>query len=303
MANFFFTGWYLVFLDCFQSKIFVYCIDILMKEKIKNIIGNVLIALFPKKATSLEKRGLTIIDPKFNIIERQMRNAILKKAESSNNFDKLSTLHNDYWVNQGIDVFSWNNSFETNFLPNCTFLLDILNEKFLENDSPFDTFVEIGTGNGDVLHYLETKFSTIKKFIGIDLSSEQIRLNQEKYREHPKLEFVTADVLEWVKKEGRAHSIFMTSNGVFEYFTENQLRQFVAYTASLGPVLFVVIEPTVQNQNFELNPNSIIYGIEKSFSHHYAKIFDDYGFTIFHHSKKIFPPGSTIEMNYILAGN
>jgi len=35
-----------------------------MKEQIKNIIGNVLISLFPKKAASLEKRGLTIIDPK-----------------------------------------------------------------------------------------------------------------------------------------------------------------------------------------------------------------------------------------------
>jgi len=274
-----------------------------MKEQIKNIIGNVLIALFPKKVAKLEKRGLTIIDPKFNIIERQMRNAILKKAESNNNFDKLSKIHNDYWIHQGIDVFSWNNSFETNFLPNCTFLLDILNEKFFENDIQFDTLVEIGTGNGDVLHYLETHFSKIDKFIGIDLSSEQIKLNQEKYKEHSKLEFVNADVLDWVKKEGGKNTIFMTSNGVFEYFTENQLREFIQYAASLGPVLFVVIEPTVIDQNFELNPNSIIYGIEKSFSHHYAKIFHDYGFTIFHHSKKIFPPGSDIEMNYILAGN
>lgn len=274
-----------------------------MKERIKNIIGNMLIALFPKKAATLEKKGLTIIDPKFNIIERQMRNAILKKATSSNNFDKLSKIHNDYWINQGLDVFSWNNSFEDNFLPNCTFLVDLVKEKIKENDMQFDTFVEIGTGNGDVLHYLESNFPKINKFFGIDLSTKQIKINQEKYKEHSKLEFVNADVLEWVKKEGCTNTIFMTSNGVFEYFTENQLREFIKYASSLGRVLFVVIEPTVIDQNFELNPHSTIYGYEKSFSHNYARIFDDYGLTIYHHSTKILQPGDDIETSYILAGN
>lgn len=274
-----------------------------MKEQIKYILGNVLIALFPKKAASLEKRGLTIIDPKFNILERQMRSAILKKAESKNNFDKLSKIHNDYWVNQGIDVFSWNNSFTTNFLPNCTFLLDIVKEKFFENEKQFDTLVEIGTGNGDVLHYLETHFPKIDKFIGIDLSAEQIKINKEKYKENLRLEFVDSDAFEWLKKEGRKNTIFMTSNGVFEYFTEQQLREFIEYSSTLGQVLFIIIEPTDVNHNAEQNPNSIIYGIEKSFSHPYGKIFQDYGFTIFHHSKKILHPGDGYEMNYILAGN
>ena len=274
-----------------------------MKELIKNILGNVLLTLFPKKAASLEKRGLTLLDPKFNIVERQMRNAILKNAESKNNFDKLSKIHSDYWVNQGIDVFSWNNSFKANFLPNCTFLLDIVKEKFFENEIQFDTLVEIGTGNGDVLHYLETNFPKIDKFIGIDLSSEQIKINKEKYKENIRLEFVNSDVLEWVKKEGRKNTIFMTSNGVFEYFTEQQLREFIEYTNGLGKVLFVIIEPTEIDHNFELNPNSIIYGMEKSFSHNYGKIFQDYGLKIFHHSKKIIHPGSGNEMNYILAKN
>ncbi len=274
-----------------------------MKEQIKNIIGNVLLTLFPKKAASLEKRGLTIIDPKFNIIERQMRTAILKKAVSKNNFDKLSKIHNDYWVNQGIDVFSWNNSFTANFLPNCTFLLDIVKEKFFKNEIQFDTLVEIGTGNGDVLHYLETNFPKLDKFIGLDLSTEQIKINQERYKENLRLKFVNTDALEWVKKEGRKNTIFMTSNGVFEYFTEQQLREFVEYTNSLGQVLFVSIEPTVLNHNYELNPNSIIYGMEKSFSHNYDKIFQDSGFKIIHHSKKLLHPDSGNEMNYILAGN
>jgi len=274
-----------------------------MKNEIKKIFGTFLITLFPKKAARLEKRGLTIPDPKFNIIERQMRFAILNKAETKNNYDKLSKIHKEYWINKGTDVFAWNNSFVTNFLPNCAFLLDILKDKFFQNEPQFDTLVEIGVGNGDVLHYLESNFPKINKFIGIDLSLEQIKINKDKYKEHAKLEFVQADVSEWIKKEGRKNTIFMTANGVFEYFTETQLRELIEFSSSLGGVLFVVIEPTVIAQNFVENPNSIVYGIEKSFSHNYAKIFQDYGFTIHHHSKKVLQPGADIQMDYILAGN
>ena len=274
-----------------------------MKEQIKNILGNVLLTLFPKKAAILEKKGLTILVPKFNILERQMRNAILKNAESKNNFDKLSKIHNDYWVNQGIDVFSWNNSFRTNFLPNCIFLLDIVKENFFKNEIQFDTLVEIGVGNGDALHYLEINFPKIDKFIGIDLSTEQTKINQEKYKENVRLEFVNCDAFEWVKREGSKNTIFMTLNGVFEYFTEQQLRRFIEYINGLGQVLFVIIEPVVLNHNFEQNPNSTIYGIEKSFSHNYSKIFQDYGFKIIHHSKKLLNPDDSYEMNYILAKN
>ena len=273
-----------------------------MKEQIKNIIGNLLLVLFPKKAISLERRGFTMKNPKYSLIERQMCHAILNKAETKNNFDKLSKIHSNYWTNQGKDVFSMSESFKNNFLPNCTFLLDILKEKFFKNEIQFNILVEIGTGNGDVLHYLASTFPEIDKFIGIDLSIEQIKINQEKYKENIRLEFIDSDAFEWVKKEGRENMIFMTSNGVFEYFTEQQLREFIKYTNNLGQALFIIIEPNVLNHNFELNSNSIVYGIEKSFSHNYSKIFQDYGFEIFHHSKKQLQ-NYNCEMNYILAGN
>lgn len=272
-----------------------------MKEQIKRLIGNLLIIVLPKKAVGLEKKGLTIPISNFTLTERLMRNAILNKAENNNNFKKLSKIHTNFWVSQGKDFFSTSNSFTNNFLPNCTFIFDIVKDYFLKNEVQFDTFVEIGTGNGDVLHYLESNFPTVDKFIGIDLSKEQIRINKEKYKENLRLEFINSEVYQWVKKEGRKNMIFMTSNGVFEYFTEHQLRKFIKYTKSLDQVYFVIIEPTVLNQNFEENPKSIIYGWEKSFSHNYIKIFQDYGFKIYHQSKKIIHDNGC-EMNYIFAG-
>lgn len=273
-----------------------------MKQKIKSIIGNVLISLFPKKAARLEAKGLTMFDLNSSFFVRQMRHVILKNAESKNNLDQLSKIHNNFWVNQGSGVFSSNNSFKDNFLPNCTFIFDIVKEKFFKGEPQFDTLVEIGVGNGDVLHYLASNFPEIDKFIGIDLSAAQVKVNQEKYKANSKLEFINTDVLEWIKKEGRKNTIFVTSNGVFEYFTEQQLREFIKYINSLGRVLFVTIEPNEIDHDFELNPNSIVYGGERSFSHNYSKIFQDYGFTIFHHSKKRMTIYES-EMNYILAGN
>ncbi len=271
-----------------------------MKEQIKSVVGNLLVTLFPKKAARLESNGLTMFDLKSSFFVRQMRYVILKKAESKDNLEQLSKIHNNFWVNQGIGVFSWNNSFKDNFLPNCTFIFEILKEKFFKDEAQFDNLVEIGVGNGDVLNYLASNFPEIDKFIGIDLSVEQIMINQEKYKGNSKLVFIATDVLEWIKKEGRKNTIFVTSNGVFEYFTEQQLREFIKYVHSLGRVLFVTIEPNDIDHDFELNPNSIVYGGERSFSHNYGKIFQDYGFTIFHQSKKIV---NGFQMSYILAGN
>jgi len=273
-----------------------------MKQKIKSIIGNVLINLFPKKAARLEAKGLTMFDLNSSFFERQMRYAILSNVESKKKPDHLSKIHNNFWVYQGINVFSTNNSFRDNFLPNCTFIFDIVKEKYFTSENQLTTLVEIGTGNGDVLNYLESNFPEIEKFIGIDLSKEQIKINKEKYKENLRLEFINADVLEWVKTEGRKNTLFVTSNGVFEYFTEQQLREFIKYVYSLGKVLFVTIEPNEKGHDFEMKPNSIVYGGERSFSHNYCKIFQDYGFTIFHHSKKPMMIYDC-EMNYILAGN
>lgn len=89
-----------------------------------------------------------------------MRVAILHTAESNNNIDDLSNLHKYYWTNQGKDFFSQNkDSFTNYFLPNCAFIFDIVKEKLSKNEVEFDIIVEIGTGNVDVLHYLEKKFT------------------------------------------------------------------------------------------------------------------------------------------------
>jgi len=282
-----------------------------MKNKLKSFIyrllthtvGNALVALQPKKALELSKKGMTLeMCNHLSAKERLMRNAMLKKLEKKKDYKTLENYHKNYWANYGAEFFSkTNDSFKTEFLTDCAFIFDELHEQLLKQTETFTTLVEIGTGNGNVLNYLNSKFPKIEKFIGIDLSEKQINLNTEKYKENEKIEFVTSDGFEWVNENGHSNMIFVTSRGVLEYFTEDRLTEFLAKLNSLGKTIFVAIEPNGIHHNFDENPNSELYGHERSFSHNYAELFKNAGFSLWHLSFK--PYDETALLSYIGAEN
>ena len=253
--------------------------------------GRLLVFLRPKKAIELSEGGMTIVFKNtMSIPERLMRNAIFKKLEKNHDYNALVKLHKNYWTNKGTELFiETKDAFENVFIPNWTFIFDELEQKLLNSTIPFHTMVEIGTGNGSVLNYLRKKFPKIEKFIGLDLSAPQMDLNREKYKTHSSLNFVAGDAVEWIRQYGQSHTIFITSGGVLEYFTELQLQVFLGEINKLGATIFVAIEPNDVNHNFALNPNFQIYGYERSFSHNYEKIFTNAGFKIWHLSRKASP--------------
>jgi len=212
---------------------------------------------------------------------------MIRNAEKKNDFKKLAEFQKAYWVNQGDDFFErTDDSFETAFLPDCAFIFDILKEQLRLEPNEFNTLVEIGTGNGKVLDFLSSEFPQIVRFVGIDLSPIQIELNKEKYKENPRLEFVAADGFDWVNVHGHGHMVFVTSRGVLEYFTEQRLQDFFNKLNGLGKIIFIAIEPTGVDHDFEVNPGSQPYGTERSFSHNYSNLFEKAGFKLWHYSKK-----------------
>ncbi|WP_458627028.1 class I SAM-dependent methyltransferase [Winogradskyella sp. PC D3.3] len=224
---------------------------------------------------------------KLSLTERLMRNAILNKVERKSDYDSLAELHKNYWVNQGADYFAANDdSFKNHFLVDCAFIFDLLKEELRKRPDEFTQLVEIGTGSGRALEFLSSKFPEISSFIGVDLSEAQVALNNEKFKEDKKLKFVASDGFEWVKNYGRSHTIFVTSRGVLEYFTEEQLQRCLKQVNKLGKIIFVAIEPKGIDHNFEDNPNSQPYGHERSFSHNYPQLFKNAGFNLWHLSDK-----------------
>jgi hypothetical protein len=260
-------------------------------EILANTFGQLLILLRPKKAHQLSEKGMTLVLNNLSITERLMRRAMLKNIEKTQDYDTLAELHQKYWTKQGSDFFSaTNNTFETIFLPDCSFIFELLKKELSNHSQDFNTLVEIGTGNGSVLKYLSSEFPEINHFVGIDLSPVQIKLNNKKFHKNKRLEFVASDGFEWVKKYGQGNTVFVTSRGVLEYFTEERLQAFLKEINGLGKTIFVAIEPNGTDHNFEINPKSQTYGPERSFSHNYPKLFKNAGFRLWHISYKPFDP-------------
>ena len=259
-----------------------------MKAKIKAIIGNALLVLFPEKAKKLSEKGVTL-NFRLNKVERLMKDAILNKTEKSANYEGLAELHKNNWVNQGKHFFEITDArFQKDFLTNASFIFDILKEKLSGREHEFDALIEIGTGSGSVLNYLNDKFPEIKKLIGIDLSEEQVSINNKKFQDNSRMEFVASDGIDWVMKYAKNNTIFVTYGGVLEYFTERRLADFLSYLRVLEKIIFVAIEPVGIDHDFDVNPNTQLYGIERSFSHNYPKLFKDAGFNLWHESKEKF---------------
>lgn len=275
-----------------------------MKHLIKNTIGKILILILPKKTIELSSRGLTI-QMDLSIKERLIRNVLLERAKKKNDFDTLSNYHKDFWLSRGRDYFSSrynSNILENFFKPNCSFLLNSLEEQLQKESGKYNMLVEIGTGDGSVLKYLSERFSTVENFVGIDLSASQIESNKKLLTKNPKLKFVAADGFDWIKKYGSNHMVVLTSRGVLEYFTQTRIQELFKHLSTYKKIIFIAIEPTGADHNFLKNPNSQIYGYENSFSHNYVKMFANSGFDIWHESK-IFNSSSNCYMNFIGAAN
>lgn len=266
-----------------------------MISKIKSIlydiltatIGELLVLLQPKKSKYLSKKGMTVVmGNNLSFTEKLMRRALLKKAEQKNDFEAIEEYHQNYWKNNGPEFFDSTISRLKNDLVTSHFIFKNLKEQLLKEKSEFDTLVEIGTGNGTVLAYLNEELPHLQQFIGIDLSEEQTIINNEKYKQNSKLSFVNSDGFDWVKENGQNNTIFLTFMGVLEYFTESRLQDFLSTIACLDKIIFIAIEPNGLKHDFTKNPNSIPYGTERSFSHNYLKLFQNSKFRIWHYSQK-----------------
>lgn len=260
-------------------------------RKLARIVGNILIFLLPKKALELSENRITLVHKNkknLNIVERLMRYALVQKLEKIEDHKTIAELNRKFWSNdEAIELFSeTEDTFKTDFLPNCTFIFDLLKNELSSETEQFDTIVEIGTGNGDVLEYLSVEFPQINRLVGIDLSLNQIEMNKKRFKQNSKLEFVAADAVDWVKENGQSNTIFVSSRGVLEYFLEESLQDFLIDINKLGSTFFVAIEPNGADHNFETHPNTQLYGSEPSFSHNYPKLFKNAGFSLWHFSQK-----------------
>jgi len=95
-------------------------------------------------------------------------------------------------------------------------------EDFLKNNNYYQYIVEIGCGNGKYIDYLSRNLGSQYKYIGIDISKEQIEWNKTYYQRNPNLKFYHEDLgnKESIHKE--SNTLYLTF-GTLSCFTQIEL--------------------------------------------------------------------------------
>lgn len=137
---------------------------------------------------------------------------------------------------------------------------------------------EWGTGDGRWLDHLSRQWTSVPRFVGIDISQHQIARNREAL---PQLQFVAADVVEWTEQAAAPRSLFHSNNGVLEYLAEASVRRLYAAVARRAPgSLVLVIEPLYGDYDPQVETASRVVGNEHSFCHPHAHLLVSSGFTL-----------------------
>jgi hypothetical protein len=173
--------------------------------------------------------------------------------------------------------------FERNFLGANRVTLDVLEAELARGG--FDTLCEIGCGNGRVVEYLSGHLTSLRRFVGIDLSAERIRRNAAQYP-HGRVDWVAGDAKRWIAENGRPGWVFLSHNGVLEYFLrEDLVSLFGDIAARRRPAIASVSEPIAVDYDLARETASRPYGDEHSFSHNYVHLLEKAGFCILHQSE------------------
>lgn len=254
-----------------------------LKLAVKRALGYVLIALRPAQARALDAGEGPV---EATSIERVMMSALMHRAARRGELeDFIHRQQRRFWSSSEIADFhaAHEKYFEDMFLgENLVSLLEL--EKALAAGR-FSTLCEIGSGHGRVVYFLSRRLETLRRFVGIDLSAEQQRRNHERYPD-ANIEWVIGDATAWIGRHGGPGWVFLTHNGVLEYFKRDELRALFADIAQrMSPALVSVSEPIGVDHDIDRDVASQPYGYERSFSHNYVHLLQEAGFEILHRSE------------------
>ena len=166
------------------------------RRTVKVGLGRIVLALRPRRAQRLIERQ----DPMaLKLTDRLIMAGWVSRA-TTDDWTTLSEVHRRFWAGRGGDIF--------NTAPEVAQRFDdwVLHTRPLEflraeiDSQQCEAMCEIGSGNGRALEYMSKQLETVPRFIGIDINAEATRRNAERALDDQRLEFFTADAVEWIAK-------------------------------------------------------------------------------------------------------
>ena len=248
-----------------------------MRESIRNVCG-VLATHFFSGITEQIACGETAPQGKLGSL---ISSRLIQKAAAEGDHEALRRHLAHYWTGCEGDSFysNFDDRFEKWFLGGHYPVFAELTRLVSENPGKYSRVVEVGCGDGRVLHHLSEQLDGIEEFVGIDINEGIIGRNRDFY-DSDKLKFVAGDATEWIGREAGEGTILATYGGVMEYFLENELADLYETLKEKAPVAVVMVEPLYDDFDLEREEASRSSGGEHSFSHNYPLLLRRAGFEI-----------------------
>jgi SAM-dependent methyltransferase len=262
-----------------DNEIWLFPIGISEKRFIRilrNLIGKIFLFLNP----NLQKAFFNGRHPTSKL-ERAAIAALVSGLNKSGKQKELAILHKKLWESK--DAFPFFKTTEKRFdviFQNVKNDFDKIFDEIIDKGK-VENIVEIGCGSGKLLKYLETTRSGIPKFIGLDINENQIKKNQETFRDSPKLKFYTCDANDWVNYNHLPNTVFLTFGGIFEYFDGDEIRILIKKICDAPSTGIVIYEPLAKGFDPKKDYPSVNFGEELSFSHAYSYLVKEGGMDIF----------------------
>jgi trans-aconitate methyltransferase len=89
----------------------------------------------------------------------------------------------------------------------------------------FSEIIEIGCAAGNFINCISKKIENCKKFIGLDINKKQIKKNIENYQGRKDVDFVYADIEDYIFQAKLGDNILFASQNTLDYFTQDRLER------------------------------------------------------------------------------
>ena len=215
-------------------------------------------------------------------LKRAIHHARLCRAQAKGDAGSIERSLADFWRGeQGVtfhnQTIEWR--FEL-FVKHHAAIIDALHDLPTSAGAHLDRLVEIGCGDGKALAYCVERLPWVGEAIGLDINADVIARNRAQGGFDPRISFVTADAREWLMEHLAQGTVVFTNGGVLEYFSQSSLDQLLETLAGSRPAGIALVEPVAPEHDLIREPESLLFGHERSFSHNHRRRLEHAGFEV-----------------------
>lgn len=250
------------------------------RRAIELAVGSIMLLLDPEDANALIEHDVEHFG-QIGLLERWKLAAIAHQRERAGDFDLAQSVYRKFWrtIEGACTLERQQDRFADHFLPHHATVIDKLAEAAGRHG--IGEVVELGCGRGEVLRTLMER-GIFASGVGVDINRGLIETAQRSTVD-PRAHFACADLIDWTVEFGRPGNAYLTSGGVLEFCSPEQLRLLFGHIAQrLRPAVIGLVEPISPDADPENDEQSRPYGKVRSLSHPYPRLLREAGFEVLH---------------------